>query len=82
MPNVPQWPSDGKWWDGGQQVQIGESFDPRRLETPLDRLERSTGGRRSRTITTLKRGRYVLARPTPRDPSDRALDARLRAAAP
>ncbi|RLC83535.1 MAG: hypothetical protein DRI37_10125 [Chloroflexi bacterium] len=82
MPDVPQWPSDGKWWDGGQQVQIGEAFDPRRLETQLDRRERSTGGRRSRTITTLKRGRYVQARPSPRDPSDLALDATLRAAAP
>ncbi len=48
----------------------------------MDRLERSTGGRRSRTVTTRKRGRYVRARPSPRDPSDLALDATLRAAAP
>ena len=48
----------------------------------MDRLERSTGGRRSRTVTTRKRGRYVRSRPSPRDPSDLALDATLRAAAP
>ena len=48
----------------------------------MDRLERSTAGRRSRTVTTRKRGRYVRARPSPRDPSDLALDATLRAAAP
>ncbi len=61
---------------------VGEDFDPHRLETPMDRLERSVGGRRSRTVTSLKRGRYVRARPSPRDPSDLALDATLRAAAP
>jgi magnesium chelatase subunit D len=48
----------------------------------MDRLERATGGRRSRTVTTRKRGRYVRSRPSPRDPSDLALDATLRAAAP
>lgn len=80
--SVPNWPTEGKWWEGGQQVSVGEVFDPRRLDTPLDRLERSTGGRRSRTVTTRKRGRYVRARPTPRDASDLALDATFRAAAP
>ncbi len=80
--NVPQWPSEGKWWEGGKQVAPGVEFDPRRLETPMDRMQRATAGRRSRTVTTLKRGRYVRARPSPRDPSDLALDATLRAAAP
>jgi Mg-chelatase subunit ChlD len=55
---------------------------PRRLDTPLDRLTRSTTGRRSRTRTEQKRGRYIQARPSPGDPSDLALDATLRAAAP
>jgi len=77
----PTWPTDGKWWEGGKQVAVGELFAPQRLETPLDRLERSTGGRRSRTVTTRKRGRYVRAQSSPRDPSDLALDATLRAAA-
>ncbi len=80
--HVPDWPSEGKWWDGGAQHQVGELFDARRLDTPMDRIERSTGGRRSRTLTVLKRGRYVRARPSPEDPSDLALDATMRAAAP
>jgi len=80
--HTPTWPSEGRWWEGGEASSVGESFDPKRLDTPMDRMERATGGRRSRTITTLKRGRYVRARPSPRDPSDLALDATLRAAAP
>ncbi|MBN2006811.1 MAG: VWA domain-containing protein [Anaerolineae bacterium] len=40
------------------------------------------GGRRSRTRTARKRGRYVGALPAPRDTSDLAFDATLRAAAP
>lgn len=43
---------------------------------------RSTGGKRSRSRTDRKRGRYVSAQPSPRDPSDLAFDATLRAAAP
>ncbi len=82
QPDLPTWPTEGEWWEGGQPVEVGAEFNPRRLETPLDRLERATGGRRSRTVTTRKRGRYVRARPSPRDPSDLALDATLRAAAP
>ncbi len=41
-----------------------------------------TGGRRSRTLTTRKRGRYIGARPSPYDPTDLAFDATMRAAAP
>jgi Mg-chelatase subunit ChlD len=55
---------------------------PRRLDTPLDRLTRSSGGRRSQTRTERKRGRYVQSRPTPGDATDLAFDATLRAAAP
>lgn len=79
---TPQWPTEGKWWEGGKLIAPGAEFQPRRLETPLDRMERSVSGRRSRTVTTLKRGRYVRARPSPRDPTDLAFDATLRAAAP
>jgi len=81
-PDTPQWPSDGRWWEGGKQIQPGELFDARRLETPADRRVRSTGGRRSRTRTTRKRGRYIGAVPSPRDASDLAFDATFRAAAP
>jgi magnesium chelatase subunit D len=79
---IPQWPSPGRWWEGGEQTASGEPFDPRHLETPLDRLTRSTGGRRSETRTDRKRGRYVQSRPSPDDASDLAFDATLRAAAP
>jgi len=82
LQTVPQWPSEGRWWEGGEEVAIGEDFAPRRLDTPLDRLTRSSGGRRSQTRTDRKRGRYVQARPSPGDPSDLAFDATLRAAAP
>ncbi len=80
--DVPKWPTDGKWWEGGQFIRPGDVFQARRLETPQDRRTRSTGGRRSRTRTTRKRGRYIAARPSPRDASDLAFDATFRAAAP
>ncbi len=47
-----------------------------------DRRVRSSGGKRSRTRTDRKRGRYISAQPSPRDASDLAFDATLRAAAP
>jgi magnesium chelatase subunit D len=79
---VPHWPTDGKWWEGGKFIKAGEAFQTRRLETPQDRQVRSTGGRRSRTRTTRKRGRYSGFQPSPSDASDLAFDATLRAAAP
>jgi magnesium chelatase subunit D len=79
---VPRWPSEGRWWEGGEKVAPGEAFVPGQLETPLDRLTRSSGGRRSQTRTARKRGRYIRARPSPADPDDLAFDATLRAAAP
>ncbi len=79
---IPRWPSEGRWWEGGEQVDSSEAFGPSRLETPLDRLTRSSGGRRSQTRTSRKRGRYIRARASPDNPSDLAFDATLRAAAP
>ena len=70
-----------RWWEGGQKVKVGESFTPRRLDTPLDKMMRHSGGRRSRTRSD-RRGRYIMARPSPDHPIDLALDATLRAAAP
>jgi len=70
-----------RWWEGGQKVKTGESFIPRRLDTPLDKMMRHTGGRRSRTRSD-RRGRYIMARPSPDKPVDLAFDATLRAAAP
>ena len=80
--DVPKWATEGEWWKGGKLINPGEDFEARRLETPQDRKTRSTGGRRSRTRTTRKRGRYVRSRPSPRDASDLAFDATFRAAAP
>jgi magnesium chelatase subunit D len=79
---IPDTPQEGRWWEGGQQVPVGEEFDVRRLDTPLDQLTRKTTGRRSTTKTDRKRGRYVQARPSPGDARDLAFDATLRAAAP
>jgi len=79
---VPRQPSEGQWWEGGQEVLPGETFVPRPLETPLDRMTRVGTGRRTRTRTEQRRGRYIRARPSPEDPSDLAFDATLRAAAP
>ena len=73
---------NARWWDGGQKVKIGESFTPRRLDTPLDKIMRKHGGRRSRTRTDDKRGRYIQSRSTPNNPYDLAFDATIRAAAP
>ena len=63
-------------------MPIGETFDVRKLDTPLDEIARSTSGRRSSSKTERKRGRYIKARPSPGDPKDLAFDATLRAAAP
>lgn len=82
LQNIPRWPSEGQWWEGGKKIPAGESFTPRRLDTPLDRLTRSGTGRRSTTRTDQRRGRYIQARPSPDDPGDLAFDATLRAAAP
>ncbi len=73
---------EARWWEGGDQVKVGEVFAPRRLDNPLDRMTRRQAGRRTRTRTDRKRGRYVLARPANEARNDIAFDATLRAAAP
>jgi magnesium chelatase subunit D len=70
------------WWDGGQKVKTGERFTPRKLDTALDKLARKHSGRRSRTISKRKRGRYIQARPAQGKADDLAFDATMRAAAP
>jgi magnesium chelatase subunit D len=52
------------------------------LDTALDKLYRKRSGRRSRTHTDRKRGRYIQARPSQGKADDLAFDATLRAAAP
>ena len=71
-----------RWWEGGEQVKIGHAFAPRKLDTPLDRLARKKAGRRSRSLTDRKRGRYIQARPAKGKTQDIAFDATMRAAAP
>ena len=86
--DVPLSPKDifdqynANWWEGGQKIKVGEAFTPRRLDTPLDKIVRNYGGRRSRTKTDRKRGRYIQARPANGKANDLAFDATIRAAAP
>jgi len=81
--SVPTAPQEGQWWEGGQQIQSGQEFTTRRLDTQLDRLTRDRAGRRSQTKTDRKRGHYIQARLPKKDRvTDLAFDATLRAAAP
>jgi Mg-chelatase subunit ChlD len=73
---------DAYWWEGGKKVDPGAEFAPRRLQTNIDQMMRRQAGRRSRTRTDRKRGRYIQARPAHGKTDDIAFDATLRAAAP
>jgi magnesium chelatase subunit D len=74
--------ASANWWEGGQKVKTGETFQPRKLNTPLDKLTRKHAGRRSLTKTERKHGRYIKARPAGNRTDDIAFDATFRAAAP
>lgn len=65
---------------GEQVAAVGDPFAIRPLEPGQDRLARRASGRRLRTRSKDRRGRYISARPTT-VPDDLALDATLRAAA-
>ncbi|MBC8098761.1 MAG: hypothetical protein H7Y11_04920, partial [Armatimonadetes bacterium] len=58
------------WWEGGQKVQSTAEFATRKLQTQMDKLTRKQSGRRSRTRTDRKRGRYVRAVPAGNQTSD------------
>jgi magnesium chelatase subunit D len=73
---------DAFWWEGGKKVETSDEFAARKLTTELDKMTRRQAGRRSRTKTDRKRGRYISARPANGDHRDIAFDATLRAAAP
>ncbi|MBW1927037.1 MAG: putative cobaltochelatase [Deltaproteobacteria bacterium] len=64
-----------------QVFPVGETFKVRRFTAPKDRLFRRGSGRRSRTRSAWKQGRYVKSTSS-RNTGDVALDATLRAAAP
>lgn len=65
---------------GGTQHRAGDLFKPRRLEATPDRTQRRAPGRRSRSRTTRKQGRYITSRRATKV-TDLALDATLREAA-
>lgn len=62
-------------------MPVGEEFNPRKLDTPLDKMMRSYAGRRSVTRTERKRGRYIQSRSANGKTNDLAFDATMRAAA-
>ena len=68
--------------NGPLEAPIGASYQVKRLTTSLDRLTRGAAGKRSYTLTSRKRGRYVRSRPMEGQPDDLAFDATIRAAAP
>ena len=44
-------------------VQVGDTFEAKRLDAPLDKMTREKAGKRTYTVTERKRGRYIKARP-------------------
>lgn len=82
MEDAPQAQSSQKGPSAQRNVKIGDSFQTKRLDTPLDKLTRSSAGKRSVTLTDRKRGRYIKARPMRGRPDDLAFDATIRTAAP
>jgi magnesium chelatase subunit D len=65
---------------GGKQFEAEQMFRTRRLEGQGDRQQRRSPGKRTRTRTTRKQGRYIKSQRVPRV-TDLALDATLREAA-
>ena len=63
-------------------MDVGKTFRPQKLQTPLDKLPRRVAGKRSRTRTERKRGRYISSRPMDGEKTDLAFDATVRQAAP
>jgi len=61
---------------------VGDVFETKRLDTPLDKMTREKSGKRSYSRTERKRGRYIKARPARDKTTDIAFDATFRAAAP
>jgi len=81
MPQTVFGDSSARWWDKGKKVDVGSPFNPRKLDTPLDRILRKKGGRRSTTHME-HRGRYIQSRPPTGPVRDLAFDATIRKAAP
>ena len=68
---------------GDEWFEIGDPYAVQNLQVqPPDRRARRSSGRRATTVSDTSAGRYVAARVPQGAPSDLALDATLRAAAP
>ncbi len=68
--------------DAGEQIfDVGKTFKVKKFVSPKDRIFRRGSGRRSRTRTGQKQGRYIKSTARNRA-NDIAFDATLRAAAP
>jgi magnesium chelatase subunit D len=80
-PSEMQRPDDDRGSEQEEIFEVGEPFRVRTIETEKDRVLRRGSGRRSRTCTAQKQGRYVKSEFN-RGRGDLAIDATLRAAAP
>ena len=78
---MPQSNQAGEKKGKDKPITVGQTFQSKRLDTPLDKLARQHAGRRSVTRTDRKRGRYIRSRPAGPHPDDIAFDATLRTAA-
>jgi magnesium chelatase subunit D len=65
----------------GTEAFAGELFPVKKIEIPRERRQRQASGKRTKSMTSQRRGRYVRAT-TVEKTTDLALDATLRAAAP
>ncbi|HEY8740810.1 MAG TPA: magnesium chelatase subunit D family protein [Candidatus Dormibacteraeota bacterium] len=77
---APLDPSDPAPVEGSEQF-TGDLFPVARIEIPRERRQRRSAGKRTKSATDQRRGRYVRATQVEKT-TDLALDATLRAAAP
>ena len=77
---APLEPSEPAPVEGGAAFE-GDIFPIRKIEIPRERRQRHATGKRTKSMTDQRRGRYVRAT-TVEKTTDLALDATLRAAAP
>jgi len=75
---------ESKEEDGAKDLKFeaGEPFTVKKITLPRDKVERKGNGRRSKTKTDSKAGRYVRSKIPQGKTDDIAFDATLRAAAP
>jgi len=76
-PSSPHEPEPGEGTDDFR----GDTFRVRKIEIPRERRQRQAPGKRTKSATQERRGRYIRAT-TVEKTTDLALDATLRAAAP